>query len=164
MTAPKDTIPNYFHGAYEVPCSDCSRSYISQTNRRINNWIYEFNVKLVPGSALQPQHYTNITEIQDKKILKTQKPYREKQHTNWNCKVPWLSEKGRLQPTTPSHMDHDHCLRPLAPLSNQSAQNQPQKQRLVFHLYKTLTHPCSSLVQLGSRHTETLTITSNENR
>lgn len=28
-------------GLYEIPCSDCFRSYIGRINRRINNRVYE---------------------------------------------------------------------------------------------------------------------------
>nr|XP_023024234.1 uncharacterized protein LOC111512359 [Leptinotarsa decemlineata] len=33
---PKDQIPLESQGVYEVPCHDCDRTYIGQTNRRIN--------------------------------------------------------------------------------------------------------------------------------
>ena len=59
LRTPKDTIQNESPGVYEIPCADCPRSYIGQTNRRINNRVYEHKLalrKLEPSSALTKHH------------------------------------------------------------------------------------------------------------
>ncbi|KAK5642036.1 hypothetical protein RI129_008203 [Pyrocoelia pectoralis] len=42
----KDHIPGESQGIYEIPCSECCRSYIGQTNRRLNIRAQEHNLAI----------------------------------------------------------------------------------------------------------------------
>lgn len=59
LKSPKDTISNEHQGIYEIPCSECPRTYIGQTNRRVSSRVYEHQLAVRqsdPSSALAKHH------------------------------------------------------------------------------------------------------------
>ncbi|XP_074028540.1 uncharacterized protein [Leptinotarsa decemlineata] len=59
LRSPKDKIINESQGIHETPCSDCDRTYVGQTNRRVPSRVYEHQLavrKSDPSSSLS-KHY-----------------------------------------------------------------------------------------------------------
>ncbi|XP_074030565.1 uncharacterized protein [Leptinotarsa decemlineata] len=78
LKTPKDTIRNEAQGIYEIPCSNCSRTYIGQTSRRISNRAYEHELavrKSDPATSLFKHHQEtgHTVSFENAKAIATEK-------------------------------------------------------------------------------------------
>ncbi|KAG5886168.1 hypothetical protein JTB14_024848 [Gonioctena quinquepunctata] len=67
LRSPKDNIANESQGIYEIPCSECPRTYIGQTNRGVTSRVYEhpLAVRLLDPSSAPSKHNEETGHIID---------------------------------------------------------------------------------------------------